>query len=114
MKNHLQRILSSAVESAKMINPAKSSSASIKPDEKPRKVIQKAQKLTIVISIPKSKHPVSRGEYGFKLSEVDCEVVTDRLKTSMKLAYLGKRQINQSACRLQITLHSHMPQKVSH
>jgi hypothetical protein len=68
----LHLILSSALESAKVIKPAKSSRASIKPKD-----MSVLALLTVVVGVPNGKSRLIRRENGFKFSEIDCKVVAD-------------------------------------
>ena len=44
--------------------------------------------LTVIISVPDRKHPLTGGEYRLKLGQIDSEAVTDRLVATVELSYL--------------------------
>ena len=84
----LHLILSSALESEKMIIPENNSSASIRPIE-----FQYSKDLTIIVSIPYSECRFIRWEYILELSKVNGKIIAYAFETTVKLTNFGKRKI---------------------
>ena len=89
MFEDLHRSLSSALESAKVIRPAKSSRASTKPKDMSLKV-----RITVVVGVPDCEGRLVWRKDRFELSQIDGKVVANRFESAVEFSDFAQTKID--------------------